>query len=78
MFSEPETLRAKAREFTRKAQQAKNHSEWRSMTVLGRSHVLLEVNARWLASTDRFLEALKNNQPWPAPDVSQSMETRPQ
>lgn len=47
------------------------------MTVLARSHVLLEVNALWLESTDRFLEALKNNQPWPAPDVPQSMETRP-
>ena len=48
------------------------------MTALARSHVLLEVNARWLASTDRFLEAVKNNQPWPGPDLSASMETRPQ
>jgi hypothetical protein len=78
MFSDPEVLRGKACEFALKAQQAKNHQEWRSMTMLARSHVLLEVNARWLASTDRFLEAVKNNQPWPGPDVPPSMETRPQ
>jgi hypothetical protein len=48
------------------------------MTVLARSHLLLEFNAHLLESTDRFLEALKNNQPWPAPDVPQSMETQPQ
>ena len=78
MFSDPEVLREKAREFALKAQHAKNHSEWQSMTVLARSHVLLEVNARWLESTDRFLEAVKNNHPWPAPDVPVSIETRPQ
>jgi hypothetical protein len=78
MFSDPEVLREKAREFALKAQQAKDHSEWQSMTILARSHVLLEVNARWLESTDRFLEALKNNQPWPGPDVPLSMETQPQ
>ena len=78
MFGDPEVLREKAREFALRAQQAKDHSEWHSMTTLARSHLLLEVNARWLESTDRFLEALKNNQPWPAPDVPASMETRPQ
>ena len=77
MLSDAEALREKAREFALRAQQAKDYSEWRSMTVLARSHVLLDVNALWLESTDRFLEALKNNQPWPAPDVPQSMETRP-
>ena len=77
MFGDPEALREKARQFALKAQQAKDHREWRSMTTLARSHFLLEVNARWLESTDRFLEALNNNQPWPAPDVPQSMETRP-
>jgi len=77
MFSDPEALREKAREFARKAQQAKDHDGWRSMTILARSHVLLEVNARWLESIDKFLEAVNNNQPWPAPDVSPPMETRP-
>ena len=78
MFSDPEALREKAREFGLKAQQAKNHHEWQSMTTLARSHVLLEVNARWLESIDRFLEAVKNDQPWPAPDVVHAMEARPQ
>jgi hypothetical protein len=76
MFNDPTSLREMAREFARKAQQAKDHQEWRSMTTLARSHVLLEVNARWLESTDRFLEALKNNQPWPAPDGPLSVEAQ--
>ena len=75
MYGDPEAHRETAREFSLKAQKAKDHSEWRSMTTLARSHFLLEVNARWLESTDRFLEALKNNQPWPSPDVPASMET---
>ena len=78
MFNDPDALREKAREFALKAQQAKDHHGWRSMTILARSHVLLEVNARWLESTDRFLAAVKNNQPWPAPDVSPAMEKRPE
>ena len=45
MSSDPEFFREKAREFAAKAQQAKDHQEWRSMTTLARSHVLLEVNA---------------------------------
>lgn len=48
------------------------------MTTLARSHVLLEVSARWLDSTDRFLEARKNHEPWPAPDVPLSMEAQQQ
>jgi len=68
MFSDPEALRGKAREFALKAQRAKDHQEWYSMTTLARSHVLLEVNARWLESTGRFLQAIKNNQPWPGPE----------
>ena len=59
MSRDPEYFRAKAREFALKAQQAKDHHEWQSMTALARSNVLLEVNARWLASTDRFIEAVK-------------------
>lgn len=78
MSSDPEFFREKAREFAAKAQQAKDHQEWRSMTTLARSHVLLEVNARWLASTDRFLEALKSNQPWPGPDVAPTLESQQQ
>ena len=57
MSLDPEYFRAKAREFALKAQQAKDHHGWQSMTALARSNVLLEVNARWLASTDRFIEA---------------------
>jgi len=73
MSSDPELLREKAREFARKAKQAKSHQEWRAMTALARSHVLLEVNARWLASTAKFLEAVKTNRPWPGPDLEPSI-----
>ena len=44
------------------------------MTLLARSHVLLEINARWLESTERFLEAVNNNQPWPGPDAPAAVE----
>ena len=57
MSRDPEI--GKARAFALKAQQAKDHHEWQSMTALARSNILLEVNARWLASTDRFIEAVK-------------------
>jgi hypothetical protein len=70
MSSDPEFFRTKAREFAAKAKAAKDHDEWRTMTVLARSHVLLEMNARWLTSTDTFLDAVKNNRPWPAPDLA--------
>jgi hypothetical protein len=53
----------RAREFAVKAQQAKSHQEWRSMTISARSHVLLEVKVRWLASIEQFLDAAKNNRP---------------
>jgi hypothetical protein len=78
MLNDPGMLREKAREYALKARQAKDHREWQVMTTLARSHFGLEVNARWLESTDRFLEALKNNRPWPAPDVPLSMEMQPQ
>ena len=74
MSDDPDVLRSKAHEYKVKAQQAKDHQEWRSMTLLARSHVLLEINARWLESTERFLEAVNNNQPWPGPDAPAAVE----
>ena len=55
---------------------AKGFSIARTANVPARSHVLLEVNARWIASTDRFLHAVKNNRPWPTADVAMQVATR--
>src|SRR3954447_9046650 len=78
MVNDQSSFREKAREFALKAQRAKSHQDWRSMTTVARSYVLLEANARWLESTDKFVDAVKNNQPWPAPDVSLALEARQQ
>jgi len=74
MSDDLDAFRSKAREYAVRAQTAKDHQEWRSMTLLARSHVLLEINARWLASTEEFLEAVNNNQPWPGPDAPESIQ----
>ena len=47
MSDDLDALRTKAREYAVRAQNAKDHQEWRAMTLLARSHVLLEINARW-------------------------------
>jgi hypothetical protein len=69
MPSDAGFFREQARDFALKSQQAKDHVESRTMKALAQSYVLLEVHATWLASTDIFLDAVKNNRPWPAPDV---------
>lgn len=76
MSSDPDFYREKAREFALKARLATNHEEWRMMKAFAKSNVLLEINAKWLASTDRFLDAVKNNRPWPAPDVTMPAEAQ--
>ena len=66
-MSDSETFRAKAREYAMKARSAKDHEQWRHMTGMAKSFLLLEKNAKWLRSTDTFLEALKANRRWPGP-----------
>jgi|KBSSwiStaDraftv2_1062776.scaffolds.fasta_scaffold4532092_1 hypothetical protein len=66
-MSESETFRAKAREYAMKARSAKDHEQWRHMTGMAKSFLLLEKNAKWLRSTDTFLEALKSDRRWPGP-----------
>ena len=66
-MSDSETFRAKAREYALKARSAKDHEQWRYMTGMAKSFLLLEKNAKWLRSMDIFLEALKDNRRWPGP-----------
>jgi hypothetical protein len=64
---EPETIRAQAREYAAQATAADDLHEAVRLRQLAKSYLLLEKNARWLRSTDAFLEALRANRRWPSP-----------
>jgi hypothetical protein len=64
---EPENIRAQAREYAAQATAAGDLHEAVRLRQLAKSYLLLEKNARWLLSTDEFLEALKANRRWPRP-----------
>ena len=64
---EPESIRAQAREYAAQAMAADDLHEAVRLRQLAKSYLLLEKNARWLLSTDEFLEALKANRRWPGP-----------
>ena len=67
-MSDPEKYRARAREYAAKAQTARDHDQWLRMKGMAKSFLLLEKNAKWLRSTDRFLDAVKSNRRWPGPE----------
>ena len=73
-MSDPETFRATARDYAVKARLAKSHDEWHQMRRIAKSFLLLEQHAKWLRSTDHFLEALKTDQRWPAPEPAAAVQ----
>jgi hypothetical protein len=62
---EPEKLRAQARDYAAQATAAEDLHEAVRLRQLAKSYLLLEKNARWLLSTDAFLDALRGNRRWP-------------
>jgi hypothetical protein len=62
---EPEKLRAQARDYAARATAADDLHEAVRLRQLAKSYLLLEKNARWLLSTDEFLDALRENRRWP-------------
>ena len=62
---EPENIRAQAREYAAQATAAGDLHEAVRLRQLAKSYLLLEKNARWLLSTDVFLDALRDNRRWP-------------
>jgi hypothetical protein len=64
---EPENIRAQARDYAAQATAADDLHEAVRLRQLAKSYLLLEKNARWLLSTDEFLDALRANRRWPRP-----------
>ena len=64
---EPDKLRAQARrDYAAQATAAEDLHEAVRLRQLAKSYLLLEKNARWLLSTDAFLDALRDNRRWRA------------
>jgi len=57
----------RARELTEQARATDSNSEKAHLALMARSFLLQAKNADWLASTDEFLDAIKNGQRWPYP-----------
>ena len=62
---EPEKLRAQARDYAAQATAAEDLHEAVRLRQLAKSYLLHEKNARWLLSTDAFLDAVRDNRRWP-------------
>jgi hypothetical protein len=67
---EPENIRAQARDYAAQATATDDLHEAVRLRQLAKSYLLLEKNARWLLSTDEFLDALRANRRWPHPASS--------
>ena len=80
---EPEKLRAQARDYAAQATAAEDLHEAVRLRQLAKSYLLLEKNARWLLSTDAFLDALRATEdghacPWKLPPTGRrAIEARP-
>ena len=66
----PEKIRAQARDYAAQATATDDLHEAVRLRQLAKSYLLLEKNARWLLSTDEFLDALRANRRWPHPPHS--------
>ena len=76
-MSEPEEFRAKAREYAARAKDADDLHEAVRLKGMAKSYLLLEKNAKWVHSTDRFLAAVRANDKWPGPSEDNADECGP-
>jgi hypothetical protein len=76
-MSEPEEFRAKAREYAARAKETDDLHEAVRLKGIAKSYLLLEKNAKWVHSTDRFLAAVKANRKWPSPTEENADEPGP-
>jgi hypothetical protein len=74
---EPENIRAQARDYAAQATAAGDLHEAVRLRQLAKSYLLLEKNARWLLSTDEFLDALRANRRWPRPGAAAEHRSLP-
>jgi hypothetical protein len=65
-----EQLRAKVRELKELARQTTDAAEREKLLSAARTYLLLATNAAWIASTDDFLKAIEEKQPWPHPHLA--------
>jgi hypothetical protein len=75
-FFDPEQLRAKVRELKEQAHQTTDATEREKLLSAARTYLLLATNAAWLASTDDFLKAVEEKQPWPHPHLADDQTKR--
>src|SRR3954464_3667315 len=66
-MSVSEEFRTRARELTEQARATDSNSEKTHLALMARSFLLQAKNADWVASTDKFLDAIKKGQRWPHP-----------
>jgi hypothetical protein len=64
-----EQIRAMARDFTVQARDATDPSDKSRLIKQAQSYLLLAKNADWIQSTGEFMQALRDNKPWPRPQA---------
>ena len=63
-------LREKVTEHRARALDSSNLATKEFHVAMARSHLLLSMNAAWIASTDTFLAAIEANERWPHPQLA--------